>query len=111
MSQPKTQLSRYGLSSSENSPRCSIVRYEIHLFESSTYGSTIASVGHASMHAVHEPQKSAIGSSYSNSRSTMISPRNIHEPYSFEMTLVCFPSHPTPARTAHALSMTGPVST
>src|SRR3972149_9732566 len=83
----------------------------MHRFESRTYGSTIASVGHASIHALHEPQKSAMGSSYTRSRSVMISPRNTHEPYSFVMTFVCFPSHPIPALTAHALSITGPVST
>ena len=57
--------------------RCSIVRYEIHLFESKMYSSIIASVGHSSMHAVQVPHKSSLKkSSGSNSLSIIISDKN-----------------------------------
>jgi hypothetical protein len=46
-----------------------------------------------------------------NSRFSKISPRNTQEPASFVITLECLPSQPIPARTAHALSITGAVST
>src|SRR5208283_3299028 len=111
MSHPYTHWSNRGSSDLSISPRCSTVRYEMHLFESTTYGSTIAFVGHASRQAVHVPQKSSIGVSYSRSSVEIISPRNTHEPKSFVIRFVCFPLHPIPARSAQTLSITGPVST
>jgi 2,4-dienoyl-CoA reductase-like NADH-dependent reductase (Old Yellow Enzyme family) len=44
------------LSTKGISPLASIVRYEMHFVASSTRGSTIACVGHASMQRVHVPQ-------------------------------------------------------
>src|SRR5688572_31910071 len=112
MSQPYSQPLRLtAISSGNSSDRSSIVAYEMHLVESTTYGSTIASVGQASMQAVQLPQWSVIGSSYSRSRFSRISPRKTQEPNSFVITFECFPIQPTPARIAQGFSITGEVST
>src|SRR3972149_4979673 len=88
----------------------SMVKYEIHLFESRTYSFTIALVGQASMQAVHEPQKSSRGSEYSNSQFVIMFAMKNQLPISLLITLVCLPIQPKPLLTAHALSITGPVS-
>src|SRR6476659_11052303 len=80
--------------------------------ESTTYGSTMAFVGHASRHAVHVPQwSSAIGASYSSSTFSRSEPMKTHDPPSRVIKLVCLPIQPSPARSAQALSMNGVVST
>ena len=61
----------------------SIVKYEIHLLESSLYASYIASVGHASIHAVQLPQWSVTSLSYSSSRSNIISAKKKKDPTFF----------------------------
>src|SRR5437763_2837354 len=83
----------------------------MHLVESTTYGSTIAAVGHASKHAVQVPQwSSTISVSYSSSIFKTSEPMNTHEPCSLVIRFECFPSQPSPARTAQALSIKGTVS-
>src|SRR3989304_2609616 len=111
MSHPKTQRSNLDVRFFSNGPRCSIVRYDMHLPASRTYGSAMAPVGHASMHAVHDPHISVSGSATSRSRDTIRVPRNTQDPNPRVMTFVCFPIQPTPAREAQTLSITGPVST
>ena len=88
-----------------------MVKYEIHLFESTTYGSTIAFVGQASMQAVQLPQKSSCGKSLSSFVEVKIVARKIHEPKSFEIKLLCFPLQPIPDFCAKYFSKIGPVST
>ena len=51
----------------------SIVRYDIHFLASMTCASVIASVGQASMHLVQLPHLFKTGSSYSSSKSHIIS--------------------------------------
>src|SRR6516165_5384989 len=95
--------------------RSSMVRYEIHRRASSTYGSTSASVGHASRHCRQFPHKSGGGvsagpSDEGNSKEVKTTPRNNHEPRDPFSNKVFFPSHPSPARAAKMRSATGPVS-
>ena len=72
----------------------------------------IASVGQASIHAVHVPHKSfSNGLSYSNSVSTIISPKKTQVPNSRVIKFVCLPIHPIPALCAHIFSEIGEVST
>ena len=54
----------------------------MHRRESTTRGSTMALVGHASIQRVHVPQKSGMGESGGNSRVVRIVPRKNHEPRS-----------------------------
>src|SRR5215469_4928605 len=61
MSQPKTVEPIAARNSSGITPRSSIVKYAIQRRASSTYGSTSASVGQASMQRVQEPQRSRGG--------------------------------------------------
>src|SRR6266436_148690 len=97
-------------------PRNSIVRYEMQRRASSTYGSTRALVGHASMHRLQFPHKSAAGVSAApndgvRSSVVTITPRNNHDPRSSLMRQVFFASHPSPAYFAATRSTIGPVST
>lgn len=111
-SQPYSQPSRLLRMSSGNSTSglVSIVQYEMQRRASTTYGSTIAFVGHASIQAVHVPQWSAIGSSGSRSIVEITTPKKKKLPMSRRKMLLCFPCQPNPDRTAHCFSKTGPVS-
>src|SRR6187402_2734109 len=83
----------------------------MHLRLSSTYGSRMALVGHASMHLVQDPQRSGAGESVSRTKSVRMQPRNSHDPAFSLMMQVFFPNHPIPAYFAKTRSFTGPVST
>lgn len=99
-------------------PLCSMVRYEMHLFESiwvrPVFGSfVIALVGQASMQRVHVPQESPRCLSIDdgdNSRSVIISESSTHEPNSFVMRHELRPMNPRPACSASVRSKIGPVS-
>src|SRR6476620_5531869 len=56
ISHPNAQSLNFPFTSAGMFSLSSIVKYEMHLLPSTTYGATIASVGHASMQAVHDPQ-------------------------------------------------------
>ncbi len=111
MSHPYSQSPIPVASSPGISPRCSIVRYEMHRRASSWYGAVIAAVGHASMHRRQVPHRSTAGSSASSAKLVNISPRKTHDPIFSLITHVFFPIHPIPARAARSFSITGAVST
>src|SRR6266576_2818875 len=111
MSHPKTCLPMPARISSGIDPRFSIVRYEMHLFESSWYGPRKAFVGQASRQRVHVPQRSGDGRSGVSSNDVRITPRNSHDPIFWFRMQVFLPIQPTPAYFAYTRSTKGPVST
>ena len=74
------RLPSAGRNVSGMAPSSSMVRYEMQRRASSSYGATMARVGHASMHAVQLPQWLLTGASTGSGRSVNISPRKNHEP-------------------------------
>ena len=69
-------------------------------------------MGHASMHLTHAPHVFLLGASGSKSRSVIIWPRNIHEPWlPVRMFGVSYRNQPNPALAAAARSSIGPSST
>src|SRR6202044_4201308 len=72
---------------------------------------TNASVGHASMHREHVPQRSGGGESAAIASDVTISPRKNHEPSGSLIRQVFFPIHPSPACRANLRSRIGAVST
>src|ERR1700686_1238093 len=111
ISQPKTWRPMPTRRCSGIDPRFSIVRYEMHLLESSWYGARIASVGQASMQRVQVPHRSGAGMSGASSRDVRITPKKNHEPLFLLMMQVFLPIQPTPAYFAKTRSTIGPVST
>src|ERR1035437_7772576 len=79
MSQPKTWRPIPTRKSSGIDPRFSIVKYEMHLLESSWGGARIALGGQASMQRVQVPHLSGAGTSGASSREVSITPRKSHE--------------------------------
>src|ERR1700724_1147521 len=104
MSQPNTWRPMPSRNSSGTEPRFSMVRYEMHLLESSSYGPTRAWVGHASIHRVQVPQLSGAGRSGVNSNDVTITPKKSQEPIFWLIRQVFLPSHPTPAYFAYTRS-------
>ena len=70
-----------------------------------------ASVGQISKQALHAPQWSFSGKSTGMSLFKSITPKNNHEPNSFDTKFVCFPCQPKPANWARGFSNNGAVST
>src|SRR5690606_29954697 len=108
----KTQSSNFPFTSCGMISLSSIVKYEIHLLPSTTYGAIMASVGHASIQRLQLPQCSVtVGLSYSNTKSKMSSATKKNEPTFLLIKLVFLPIQPNPDFCAHALSKTGAEST
>src|SRR5260370_22390151 len=115
ISQPQTCRPIGSRNSSGIVPRSSIVKYAMQRLASSTYGSTIACVGHASRQRRQVPQRSGGGGSTgprvgAKGRLVNNTPRKSQEPNDWLISNVFFASHPSPAYFAAARSCTGPVS-
>ncbi|ODT04187.1 MAG: hypothetical protein ABS52_05920 [Gemmatimonadetes bacterium SCN 70-22] len=112
MSHPYSSSPSNGRKASGISPRCSMVRYEMHLRASSCRGPSKASVGQASRHRVQFPHRSASnGALGCNSSATNSDPMKKNDPRWGLMRFVFFPNHPSPARRARSRSRMGAVST
>ena len=81
MSHPKIELFIESFNSSGILSLFSIVRYDMHFFAFITWAFVIASVGQASIHLEQFPHLFNTGSSYSSSRSHIISARKKKLPW------------------------------